>query len=61
MDIRRKQEYVKSWGALNDEIIEKEIARLIDDGYAVQRDVVWHNASPFNMCPRNDISIGKMS
>ena len=38
MDIRRKQEYVKSWGALKDEIIEKEMARLIDDGHAVQRD-----------------------
>ena len=38
MDIRRKQEYVKSWGALKDEIIKKEMARLIDDGYAVQRD-----------------------
>jgi hypothetical protein len=38
MSIRRKQEYVKSCGALRDEIIEKEIARLVDDGYAVQRD-----------------------
>jgi len=38
MSIGRKREYVKSWGALKDEIIEGEIARLIDDGYAVQRD-----------------------
>jgi len=38
MSLRRKQEYVKSWGALKDEIIEKEMVRLIDDGYAVQRD-----------------------
>ena len=38
MSIRRKQEYVKSWGALKDGIIEEEMARLIDDGYAVQRD-----------------------
>jgi coproporphyrinogen III oxidase-like Fe-S oxidoreductase len=36
MSISRKQEYVKSWGALKAEIIEKEMARLIDDGYAVQ-------------------------
>ena len=38
MSIRRKQEYVKSWGALKAEIIEKEMARLIGDGYAVQHD-----------------------
>jgi coproporphyrinogen III oxidase-like Fe-S oxidoreductase len=38
MDIRRKQEYVKSWGSLKAEIIEKELARLIDDGYAIQHD-----------------------
>jgi hypothetical protein len=38
MDIRRKQEYVKSWGALRDKIVNEEIARLINDGYAVQRD-----------------------
>ena len=38
MSIKRKQEYVKSWGALKDKIIEKEMVRLIDDGYAVQRD-----------------------
>jgi hypothetical protein len=38
MSIGRKQEYVKSWGALKAEIIEKELARLIDDGYAIQRD-----------------------
>jgi hypothetical protein len=38
MSIRRKQEYVKSWGALKAEIIEKEMARLIGEGYAVQHD-----------------------
>ncbi|MGZ8886338.1 MAG: hypothetical protein ACXW1O_07195 [Halobacteriota archaeon] len=38
MSIGRKQEYVKSWGAFRDEIIEKEMARLVYDGYAVQRD-----------------------
>jgi hypothetical protein len=35
MSIGRKQEYVKSWGTLRDGIIEKEMARLIDDGYAI--------------------------
>jgi len=38
MSIGRKQEYVKSWGALRDEIAEEEMARLIDDGYAVKHD-----------------------
>ncbi len=38
MSIRRKQEYVKSWGASKNEIIEQEMARLIDDGYAVRRN-----------------------
>ncbi len=38
MDIRRKQDYVKSWGALRDKIVEEEMARLIDDGYAVLHD-----------------------
>ncbi len=40
MDIGRKQEYVKSWGALRDKIVEKEMKRLVDDGYAV-----WHGDS----------------
>jgi len=35
MSIGRKQEYVKSWGALRDKIVEEEMARLIDDGYAL--------------------------
>ena len=38
MSLASKQAYVKSWGALRDEIVEKEIARLIESGYAVQRD-----------------------
>ena len=32
MSMGRKQEYVKSWGALRDKIVEQEMARLIDDG-----------------------------
>ncbi len=35
MSIGRKQEYVKSWGSLRDKIVEEEMARLIDDGYAI--------------------------
>ena len=35
MSIGRKQEYVKSWGALRDKIVEEEMARLVDDGYAI--------------------------
>jgi predicted transglutaminase-like protease len=38
MSIRRKQEYVKSWGALKDKLVKEEMARLIDDGYAIQHD-----------------------
>jgi len=38
MSLAGKQAYVKSWGALRDEIVEKETARLIESGYAVQRD-----------------------
>ena len=38
MSIRRKQEYVKSWGALRDKIVDEEMARLIDDGYAIRHD-----------------------
>jgi len=38
MSIKRKQEYVKSWGALRDTIVEEEIKRLVDDGYAIQHD-----------------------
>jgi hypothetical protein len=37
MSLASKQAYVKSWGALRDELVEKEIARLIEAGYAVQR------------------------
>jgi hypothetical protein len=37
MSLASKQAYVKSWGALRDEIIEKEVARLIESGYAIQR------------------------
>ncbi len=37
MSLRRKQEYIKSWGALRGKIVKDEIARLIDDGYTVQR------------------------
>jgi hypothetical protein len=36
MDIARKQEYVKSWGALKDKIVEEEVTRLIEGGYAIQ-------------------------
>ncbi len=38
MSLANKQAYVKSWGALRDEIVEKEVARLIESGYAVLRD-----------------------
>jgi hypothetical protein len=38
MSLASKQAYVKSWGALRDEIVEKEVARLIESGYAIQRD-----------------------
>jgi len=38
MSLASKQAYVKSWGALRDEIVKKEIARLIESGYAEQRD-----------------------
>ncbi len=36
MSLRRKQEYIKSWGALRDTIVKDEITRLVDDGYTVQ-------------------------
>jgi hypothetical protein len=38
MDIARKQEYVKSWGALRDKIVEEEVTRLIEGGFAIQHD-----------------------
>ena len=38
MSLASKQAYIKSWGALRDELVEKELARLIEAGYAVQRD-----------------------
>ena len=37
MSLASKQIYIKSWGALRDEIVEKEMARLIESGYAIQR------------------------
>ena len=36
MSLASKQAYVKSWGTLRDEIVEKEIARLTESGYARQ-------------------------
>lgn len=38
MSIGRKQEYIKSWGAFRNKIVEEEVARLIDDGYAIHHD-----------------------
>jgi hypothetical protein len=38
MSLASKQAYVKSWGVLRDELVEKEITRLVEAGYAVQRD-----------------------
>ncbi len=38
MSLGSKQAYVKSWGALRDEIVEKEVAHLIESGYAIQRN-----------------------
>ena len=38
MSLASKQEYVKSWGTLRDELVEKEVVRLVEAGYAVQRD-----------------------
>jgi len=38
MSLASKQAYIKSWGALRDELVGKELARLIEAGYAVQRD-----------------------
>ena len=37
MSLASKQAYVKSWGVLRDELVEKEITRLVEAGYAVQR------------------------
>jgi hypothetical protein len=48
MSIGRKQEYVKSWGALRDKIVEEEMARLIKDGYAFQHDNVLELTSEGN-------------
>jgi hypothetical protein len=39
MSIGRKQEYIRSWGALRDRIVQEEMRRLVDDGYALQQDV----------------------
>jgi hypothetical protein len=38
MSLASKQAYIKSWGARRDELVEKEIANLVEAGYAVQRD-----------------------
>jgi hypothetical protein len=38
MSLASKQAYIKSWGALRDKIVEEEIARLIEAGYALQND-----------------------
>jgi len=38
MSLASKQAYIKSWGALRDELVEKETAGLVEAGYAVQRD-----------------------
>jgi hypothetical protein len=38
MSIGRKRKYVKSWGALRGTIVEQEMKRLVDDGYAVKHD-----------------------
>lgn len=38
MSLASKQAYIKSWGALRDELVEKEVARLVEAGYVVQRD-----------------------
>jgi hypothetical protein len=40
MPIGRKQGYVKSWGALRDKIVDEEMTRLINDGYAFKHDKV---------------------
>ena len=37
MSLASKQAYIKSWGALRDALVEKEITRLVVAGYAVQR------------------------
>lgn len=37
MSLAGKQAYVKSWGTLRDEMVEKEIGHLIEAGYALQR------------------------
>jgi len=36
MSLASKQAYIKSWGAQRDEIVGKEMARLIESGYARQ-------------------------
>ena len=38
MSLASKQAYIKSWGALRDELVGKEITHLVEAGYAVQRD-----------------------
>ena len=62
MSVLRKQEYVKSWGALKDKIVEEEMARLIDDGYAVLHGNDLELTSPgkalykrmTSRCPKTD-------
>jgi hypothetical protein len=36
MSLASKQTYIKSWGAFRDEIVEKEMAHLIEAWYARQ-------------------------
>lgn len=38
MSLVDKQAYVKSWGTLRDKLIEKEIVRLVEAGYAVKQE-----------------------
>jgi len=38
MSLASKQAYIKSWGAIRDELVKKEITHLVEAGYAVQRD-----------------------
>jgi hypothetical protein len=38
ISIGRKQEYVKSWGALRNRIVEEEMACLFNDGYTISHD-----------------------
>jgi len=37
MSLTSKKTYIESWGALRDEMVEREVARLIEDGYGIRR------------------------